>query len=354
MRNKFRLSLGLAAVSLAALALSSCDPYYTGGSYYGGSYTSGYGSGYGYGNPGFSTSLFVSTGNARWGYDPSCYSYYDYTRRCYYDPYLYSYYPVGYRPQVVVGVPHPHGYRRNYCPPPARVTNARLVNYQHRDVAYRNSGQSWARNVRQQNYSPPPRNHNPQQAQPRGSSRSQGGSAGFWGNSPQSGSSSRSRGAANSGYRSTPPQSGSSSRSQGGTSGFWGGSSQPQRASGNIQAPPRSGSAQPGGSYNRNSSGTRQPSSGLPRNYNVPVRTPAPSQRGLSAPPRRSSAPSAPSRIQQRQTPAPQPAQPSRRIQPSQPSQPSASHSAQRSSPAASGAGPARARDVRSAPKARR
>ena len=101
MRNTPLLSCGALGM---ALALSSCvtDPYYAppGGSYVGASYSSydGYGSGYGYGNPDFSTSFFVSTGDSRWGYDPYCYSYYDYHRRCYYDPYLCGYYPVGYRP----------------------------------------------------------------------------------------------------------------------------------------------------------------------------------------------------------------------------------------------------------------
>ena len=48
----------------------------------------------------FNTSVFVGTGNPRWGYDPYCYSYYDYTPPRYYDPYLNGYYPVGYRPPV--------------------------------------------------------------------------------------------------------------------------------------------------------------------------------------------------------------------------------------------------------------
>lgn len=136
--------------AVVALALSSCayDPnsYAVGGSY---STGYGYGDGYGYGNSGFSTSMFVSTGDPRWGYDPYCYSYYDYTRRCYYDPYLYGYYPMGYRPVVVVGVPHPHGYNRSHCPPPSRVRNYNLANYHNRESAYRNTSYSWARQVRQ-------------------------------------------------------------------------------------------------------------------------------------------------------------------------------------------------------------
>lgn len=130
-----------------AIGMGSCayDPNYMAGGYYGASY----GEGYGYGYSGFSTSMFVSTGDPRWGYDPYCHSYYDYTRRCYYDPYLYGYYPIGYRPVVVVGVPHPHGYSHSYCPPPTRVRSITLVNYNRRADAYRSSGYSWAGQVRQ-------------------------------------------------------------------------------------------------------------------------------------------------------------------------------------------------------------
>ena len=114
-----RLFAGVLA-GLAALAVSSCayDPYYAGGSY-----SSGYGDGYGYGGSSFSTSIFVGTGNPRWGYDPYAGAYYDYNRRAYYDPYLYGYYPVGYRPRYVSGAPHPGGWSRghSYCPPPSRV-----------------------------------------------------------------------------------------------------------------------------------------------------------------------------------------------------------------------------------------
>jgi hypothetical protein len=135
-----------------ALAMGSCayDPNYAGGSYgagYGGDY--GYGDGYGYGYSGFSTALFISTGDPRWGYDPYCHSYYDYGRRCYYDPYLSGYYPRGYRPVFISGVPHPHGYNRSYCPPPSRVRNYALPNYHNREQAYQHSDYAWAHQVRQ-------------------------------------------------------------------------------------------------------------------------------------------------------------------------------------------------------------
>lgn len=141
MKKNLRL-LVMAAVGLvAAVAFSSCtyDPYYTS---VGGSYSTGYGDGYGYGGSSFSTSVFVGTGNPRWGYDPYCYSYYDYNRRAYYDPYLNGYYPVGYRPQVVYGVSHPYGWSpgRGYLRPPSRVNNVTIVNYRDRESAYRRSG----------------------------------------------------------------------------------------------------------------------------------------------------------------------------------------------------------------------
>ncbi len=139
----------LAAIA-SSIAFSSCayDPAYTS---VGGSYSSGYGDGYGYGGSNFNTSLFVSTGNPRWGYDPYCYSYYDYHRRCYYDPYLNGYYPVGYRPVAVVGCPHPHGWRpgSGYCPPPRYVSSVTVVNYRNRETLYRNSNYDWAKQVRQ-------------------------------------------------------------------------------------------------------------------------------------------------------------------------------------------------------------
>ena len=136
----------------AAFAAASCayDPYYSSSSI-SGSYSSGYGQGYG--GSSFSTSVFVSTGDSNWGYDPTCYSYYDYRRRCYYDPYLYGYYPVGYRPPVVVGCPHPYGYRggnRGYCPPPRRINDHYIRDYKNREGAYRKSSYGWAKQVRRQ------------------------------------------------------------------------------------------------------------------------------------------------------------------------------------------------------------
>lgn len=149
--------------SAAMLGLNSCDPYYYSGSYssgYSGSYSnsypvgygSGYGSGFGYGSPSFTTSFFVSTGSPVWGYDPYCRSYYNYQRRCYYDPYLYGYYPRGYRPPILVGVPHPRGYRSNYCPPPVRITNVTLNNYDQRARRYGSLQQPWSREVRMHDY----------------------------------------------------------------------------------------------------------------------------------------------------------------------------------------------------------
>ncbi|MFM2197401.1 MAG: hypothetical protein RLZZ505_833 [Verrucomicrobiota bacterium] len=144
--KKHRLALIGLFAGWSALAVSSCayDPYYSSTSYSG-----GYGSGYGYGGSNFSTSFFVSTGNPRWAYDPYAGCYYDYTRRCYYDPYLYGYYPVGYRPRYVVGAPHPHGWSRgrNYCPPPSRIRNHTIDNYDNRAQSYRSLGRDWSRNV---------------------------------------------------------------------------------------------------------------------------------------------------------------------------------------------------------------
>lgn len=146
----FVRNVSIATASAAALIFSSCtyDPAYSSSSSGGNSY----GQGYGYGGSSFNTSLFVRTGNPRWGYDPSCYSYYDYSSRRYYDPYLSGYYPIGYRPQAVYGVPHPYGWNssRGYCPPPRRVSNVTVVNYRDRESSYRNSDYSWARGVRGQ------------------------------------------------------------------------------------------------------------------------------------------------------------------------------------------------------------
>ncbi len=151
MTKNLRVAIFAVTAVFGSFFTSSCvSPYNTS---VGGSYSSGYGGGgyddgYGGGGSSVSTSLFVSTGNPRWGYDPSLHSYYDYSRRSYYDPYLYGYYPVGYRPSVVYGVPHPYGYSRSYCPPPSRYRDSKLSNYRSRDVAYQNSGYDWAPRVR--------------------------------------------------------------------------------------------------------------------------------------------------------------------------------------------------------------
>lgn len=141
MKKNLRFLVVAAVGLLGAVAFSSCtyDPYYTS---VGGSYSTGYGDGYGYGGDSFNTSVFVGTGNPRWGYDPYSYSYYDYNRRAYYDPYLNGYYPVGYRPRAVYGVSHPYGWHpgSGYCRPPSRVSNVTIHNYRNRESAYRNSG----------------------------------------------------------------------------------------------------------------------------------------------------------------------------------------------------------------------
>ncbi len=153
MKKNLRLLCVAAVGSLVSLALTSCyyDPNY-GSTSVGASYSSGYGQGYGYGGSNFSTSVFVSTGNPQWGYDPNCYSYYDYNRRAYYDPYLNGYYPVGYRPPIVYGVPHPYGWHRGggYIRPPVRVSNVTINNYQNRAERYKGTSYGWAKQVRQQ------------------------------------------------------------------------------------------------------------------------------------------------------------------------------------------------------------
>ena len=149
MKKNYAFGFGAAMSVAMVLAMGSCayDPYYPTAGAYSAGY--GYGEGYGYGHGSFSTAMFVSTGNPRWGYDPYCYSYYDYTRRCYYDPYLYGYYPMGYRPLAVYGVPHPHGFNRSFCPPPHRISNITLTNYSNREYAYKHSSYPWAQQVRQ-------------------------------------------------------------------------------------------------------------------------------------------------------------------------------------------------------------
>ncbi len=155
MKKNFRHWAAAVAGITAAFAFNSCayDPYYSSiGGAYSSDYSSGYGEGYGYGGSNFSTSLFITTGDPRWGYDPGCHSYYDYHSRRYYDPYLYGYYPIGYRPVVVYGAPHPYGWQpgRSYCPPPRTVRNVTVVNYHNRESAYRNSDYSWAKKVHSQ------------------------------------------------------------------------------------------------------------------------------------------------------------------------------------------------------------
>lgn len=151
MTNHRTLLLG-ALAGLAALTFSSCayDPYYTSSSYSYGYSDGGYGDGYGYGGSNFRTSIFVSTGSPRWGYDPYARCYYDYHRRAYYDPYLYGYYPVGYRPRYVHGAPHPHNWRkgRDYIEPPSRIHSRQLDNYRNRGERYRGLDRDWSNQVR--------------------------------------------------------------------------------------------------------------------------------------------------------------------------------------------------------------
>jgi hypothetical protein len=153
MKKTLRNLAGATVGAVVALGFTSCayDPYYASPAV-GASYSTGYGPGYGYGGSGFSTSVFIGTGDPSWGYDPTCYSYYDYRSRRYYDPYSYGYYPVGYRPPVVYGVPHPYGWHPGggYIRPPVRVTNVTLRNYQDREYRYRNSSYGWAKQVKQQ------------------------------------------------------------------------------------------------------------------------------------------------------------------------------------------------------------
>lgn len=255
MTKNFRLWMITAAAGAISLVFSSCanDPYYTS---VGGSYRSGYGQGYGYGGSNFSTSLFISTGDPRWGYDPHCHSYYDYRSHRYYDPYLYGYYPVGYRPQIVVGAPHPHGWRpgRSYCPPPRTVRNVTVVNYQHRDYAYRNSNYSWAKQVRSR---PSPQSDSHYQNQPNYRDRSD--------------YSNRSRSDRPTSSRRTPysnPTPSPYSRSAAPPDRSWSRQREPEAES---IAPSRSRTYQPR---------TIQPNSGtqrgnrLPQNYNTPVAEP--------------------------------------------------------------------------------
>jgi hypothetical protein len=172
MKKNLRLLISAALGALIALGSTSCyyDPAYSTTSV-GGSYSSGaYGDGYGYGGSSFSTSVFVSTGDPRWGYDPYCYSYYDYSSRRYYDPYLNGYYPIGYRPPVVYGVPHPGGWRpgHGYCPPPRYVSRGYVSDYRNREGRYRNSDYRWAKQVHQR-----PEGNHVQGQRPQGGNRYQ-------------------------------------------------------------------------------------------------------------------------------------------------------------------------------------
>lgn len=98
---------------------------------------------------GSSSSIFIKTGSSRWGYDPYRRCYYDYSRSCYYDPYLLGYYPRGYRPPVITGAPHPHGWHRgrSICPPPRNVRNHFINNHRNRYQQYCNLNHSWARSL---------------------------------------------------------------------------------------------------------------------------------------------------------------------------------------------------------------
>jgi hypothetical protein len=128
------------AASVSTLVLSSCyvDPYYGGSVGY-----SSYGS-----SGGYSSSLFVSTGDSRWAYDPYRYCYYDRIRGSYYDPYLYGYYPVGYLPTPIRGCPHPGGWSgRGYCPPPSSVKIRNLSRYDDRLSNYNAANYNWSRKV---------------------------------------------------------------------------------------------------------------------------------------------------------------------------------------------------------------
>lgn len=113
------------------------------------SYSSYSESSFGYSRSKVNTSVFISTGDPRWGYDPYCYSYYDYNRRCYYDPYRNAYYPVGCRPTIRVGASHPHGWHpgRAICPPPRRVCDTYLSGYNDRHETNIHAGFSWSKHI---------------------------------------------------------------------------------------------------------------------------------------------------------------------------------------------------------------
>ncbi len=131
----------LLAASSACFSLTSCyvDPYYGSSVGYSGSYNGG---------GGYSSSVFVSTGDARWAYDPYRYCYYDRYSSRYYDPYLYGYYPVGYCPTPVRGCPHPYNWSgRGNCPPPSNIRVRDLSRYDDRVSNYSTANYQWARRV---------------------------------------------------------------------------------------------------------------------------------------------------------------------------------------------------------------
>jgi len=131
--------LAAALPAVSALSLVSCvvDPY---------AYGPSHGPGYG----GYSGAVFVSTGDARWGYDPYRYCYFDYGRRCYYDPYLHGYYPHGFLPPPIIGCPHPGGWipGHGFCPPPHEFRERWIDRYQDRLASIRASNYDWASKVR--------------------------------------------------------------------------------------------------------------------------------------------------------------------------------------------------------------
>jgi hypothetical protein len=136
----------LFATAGLGLLASSCyyDPSFGGGGSYGASTTYGvssFGSGY-------SSSVFVSTGDPRWAYDPYRYCYYDRYSYRYYDPYRFGYYPVGYCPVAVRGCPHPYNWSgRGYCPPPRSIRSHTLSDCDNRINYYRSANHHWSRNV---------------------------------------------------------------------------------------------------------------------------------------------------------------------------------------------------------------
>ena len=146
MTAKLRSSILLAIAASVGAFLCSCtyEPYGYGP-------TTSVGSSVRYSSNGHvSSSVFIRTSSSRWGYDPHCRSYYDYTRQCYYDPWLRGYYPRGYRPPVIVGIPHPHGWRsgQRTCPPPVHVRSHTIRDHHRRYDHYRRLNHSWCRDLR--------------------------------------------------------------------------------------------------------------------------------------------------------------------------------------------------------------